>query len=103
MNKLLEFFSPDDFKDRPYVGGLNQMGHVVFGAALEVVVGGWVGMFFILSWEIYQFSRLSSLKSDTRIDSCFWLLGLYIGGAVYLPVVAVAAGGLWMGYLWIRN
>ena len=43
-------FAPDDFRDNPYVAGLNQIGHVVFGAALAVVFGWVVAALAFVAW-----------------------------------------------------
>ena len=94
-------FAPDDFRSNPYVAGLNQMGHVVFGSAL-VVVFGWVAaaLMFVV-WEVFQIRYAGARKHDYYQDCFFWGAGVYMAGSEWLPVVALGLGGAWMGVTWL--
>ena len=80
----MPLLEPDDFQDRPYVGGLNQMGHFGVGAAAAaaaVLLGAsvfWsiliVGLFFI-AWEAYQLKRRNASLKDYAYDLAYWLCG----------------------------
>lgn len=96
-------FDPDDFRGRPYTAGLNQMGHVVFGAAL-VVLFGYVGaVAAFLAWETYQYKYRNGRFSDCVQDTVFWGIGVWMQGSEYMPVVAVICGAVWMGYTWHKT
>lgn len=94
-------FSPDDFRAEPYVAGLNQMGHVVFGAALSVVFGWAVAVLAFVAWEAVQLRYMGARKHDYFQDCFFWGLGVFAAGTEWFPVVALAAGGFWMGVTWL--
>lgn len=94
-------FKPDDFRGDPYTAGLNQMGHVVFGAALSVL-GGWVvAAVMFVAWEVAQLRFMGARKHDYFQDCFFWGLGVYVAGSEWFSVVALAAGGFWMGITWL--
>lgn len=85
------------------MGGLNQIGHIIFGAALSVLFGAFVAAGFVVIWEVLQYYKFNSRKSDTIADLVFWCVGISLAGFVYLPVVAITLGGVWMLILWKRN
>lgn len=91
-------FAPDDFAGRPYVGGLNQAGHIVAGAAIASVAPLAVALALILAWEGWQFWKRGATKADFRIDAAYWLIGavawsyaVSTGNPVYAPVLPIAA------------
>lgn len=94
-------FEPDDFRDDPYVAGLNQMGHVVFGAALCVAAGWIVAALAFVAWEAFQLRYAGARKHDYYQDCFFWGSGVYVAGNEWMPVVALALGGVWMGVTWL--
>lgn len=94
-------FAPDDFHDAPYLAGLNQIGHIGFGAALSVVFGAWVAAFGFVAWEVYQLWYRGARKHDYFQDCFFWGSGVFMAGWVYLPVATVLMGGAWMGAVWL--
>jgi hypothetical protein len=100
---MLTIFEPDDFADRPYVGGLNQMGHATLGAALvgvlafalhpslALVAGGLA----IIALEGWQLHKRGATLADYWIDLCYWLTGGAFWAGVLLvhdlpPVVQLA-------------
>ncbi len=93
-------FAPDDFRDNPYVAGLNQIGHVVFGAALAVVFGWVVAALLFVAWEMLQIRYAGARKHDYYQDCFFWSGGVYMAGSEWMPVFALAAGAAWMGVTW---
>ena len=93
-------FDPDNFADDPYTAGLNQIGHMVFGAALAVFIGYWAGLLAI-AWEGWQYRKRGALKSDYWADWTFWTFGIFAGGWYYFEPVVIALGGAWMGLLWL--
>ncbi len=97
------FLDPDDFKSDPYTAGLNQTGHVVFGASVVLVLGVYVSALTIAAWELWQYYRRGSFKSDTIADVTFWSCGMALAGNFYLPVYAVIMGGIWMVVVWYRK
>jgi len=93
-----ELLKPDDFKGRPYEGGLNQIGHMVLGGAFAVFLGYYAG-FAIIAIEAWQYHKRKALKSDYWADLSFWGIGVFLYQWQYfLPLVAVL-GFLWMVYL----
>jgi hypothetical protein len=103
----MTLLSPDDFKDRPYVAGLNQIGHAVLGGALMVVASIFMPLIpatilvglGIIAWEAYQLKRMAGLKSDYWGDLLFWAIGLFgFSFNPFLPFIALA-GGAWMIYM----
>jgi hypothetical protein len=94
-------FAPDDFRDAPYTAGLNQMGHVVFGAALCVAFGWVIAALLFVAWEMIQLKYGGARKHDYYQDCMFWAAGVYLAGSEWLPVVAVLMGGAWMGVTWL--
>lgn len=90
-------FAPDDFRGDPYTAGINQIGHVCFGAALAVTFGWVIAALLFVVWEAVQLRYAGARKHDYYQDCFFWCAGVYFAGSVYLPVVAVGLGGLWMG------
>ena len=93
-------FDPDNFADDPYTAGLNQIGHMVFGAALAVLLG-WYAGFAVIAWEGYQYHKRGALKSDYWADWTFWTFGIFAGGWYYFEPAVIALGGAWMGLLWL--
>ena len=94
----MRLFDPDDFGDQPYVGGLNQMGHVILGACLvgiasifllpsEAVAVAALGVF---TWELYQLNHRGALRRDFLFDLIYWIAG--IGGWAWL-IQSGAVGG----------
>lgn len=79
-------FDPDDFSDDPYAGGLNQLGHVCFGAALSgslsvfapLWVGALISIGIVLAWEAHQFFRRGAKRSDFRADMIYWTIGILV-------------------------
>jgi hypothetical protein len=94
-------FSPDDFRNSPYTAGLNQMGHVVFGAALCVVFGWVIAALLFVAWEVAQLRYMGARKHDCFQDCAFWVTGVILAGSEWLPVTAVLLGGAWMGVTWL--
>ncbi|QNN99765.1 hypothetical protein P67b_00006 [Ruegeria phage Tedan] len=93
-------FDPDDFEDQPYVGGLNQLGHVIFGAGLVgltslflpvVPLGLLTAGAIYLAWEAYQLKRKQAKLTDYVADLIYWTIGA--GTWAHLM-----AGGLVTGY-----
>lgn len=107
----MSLITPDNFKDQPYVAGLNQLGHIVFGAGimsiaaifLPIVLAGLVSGLVVIVVEVGQLRILGAQKADYFQDTFFWFLGFYFFDSYWLPVVAVTAGGLWMGVVWLRS
>lgn len=93
-------FDPDDFADDPYTAGLNQIGHMVFGAALAVFLGYWSGL-LVIAWECWQYRKRGALKSDYWADWAFWTFGIFCGGWYYFEPAVIVLGGAWMGIMWI--
>jgi hypothetical protein len=88
-------FDPDNFMDDPYTAGLNQIGHMIFGAALAVFLGYWAGL-LVIAWEGWQYKKRGALKSDYWADWGFWTFGVFCGGWVYFEPAVIVLGGLWM-------
>ncbi len=88
-------FDPDDFANDPYAAGLNQIGHMVFGAALALFLGYWAGI-VVIAWEAWQLHRRGALRSDYWADWAFWTFGIVAGSWYYFPAAAITLGGLWM-------
>ena len=93
-------FDPDDFADDPYTAGLNQIGHMVFGAALAVFFGYWAGL-LVIALEGWQYHKRGALKSDYWADWAFWTFGIFGGGWYYFEPAVIVLGGAWMGIMWI--
>ena len=78
-------FDPDDFSGQPYVGGMNQALHFVFGAALLGQASYWtaLSMFWCVlasgagyvAWESYQLKRKGATKADYWADLAYWMSG----------------------------
>jgi hypothetical protein len=94
-------FAPEDFRDDPYVASLNQIGHVVFGAALAVLFGWVVAALAFVAWEAAQLKCAGARKHDYYQDCFFWGAGVYMAGSEFMPVVALVLGGAWMGVTWL--
>lgn len=108
---MISIFDPDDFAARPYVAMLNQIGHVVAGAAVASFspVQFWGALAFgsaILAWELWQLRRRGARKSDYFADLFFWLTGFggwfsaiefghVTGPAVYSPAYVICLGAAW--------
>lgn len=78
-------FAPDDFKDRPYEGGMNQALHFVFGAAIlgvALTLGlplGWAVLLSGLSCLVWEGSQLwfrNARKDDYLFDLIYWYSGI---------------------------
>lgn len=89
-------FDPDDFRNDPYAAGLNQIGHMVFGAALAVFLGYWAGI-VVIAWEWYQYRNRGALKCDYWADWFFWTFGVFAFQWEYFLPSVVLMGGIWMG------
>lgn len=99
---LAELSRPQDFAGNPVGGGLNQMGHVIAGAALAAVLPLPVVLLGVLIWEVWQFKERGATANDLRLDVLYWSVGavgwsvsiaegFVTGFPVYAPVVAVVA------------
>lgn len=96
-------FDPDDFADDPYVGGLNQLGHVVFGAALVGLASTFAGVFAailiagggVIAWEAFQLKRRGALKPDYIADLFYWLTGIGSWAAMISAGHVTGWGELW--------
>ena len=88
-------FDPDDFKDDPYTAGLNQIGHMVFGAALAVFFGWYAGL-AVIAWEAYQWHYRGARKADYWQDWGFWTFGIFAGGMWWFTPAVIVIGGAWM-------
>lgn len=95
-------FDPDNFEGRPYVGGLNQLGHVIAGAALVAVFGLPVSVFLIVVWEFWQLYARGADKLDFKIDLIYWLLGALTWGLGWVMWPLIPIGAFIMEYLRIR-
>lgn len=94
-------FAPDDFHNDPYTAGLNQIGHIGFGAALCLVFGVWVAAIAFVAWEVFQLRVMGARKHDYFQDCFFWGAGVFMTGWYWLPVATVLMGGAWMGAVWL--
>lgn len=95
-------FDPDDFANDPYAAGLNQIGHMVFGAALAVFLGWWAGV-IVVAWEAWQLRRRGALRSDYWADWGFWIYGVAAYSWAYFLPSVIVLGGLWMLFVWWKN
>ena len=77
-------FDPDDFSDAPYVGALNQLGHVLTGAALVAIATLVVATIFqavvlaamvFFALELYQLERKGANLKDYVADLVYWSTG----------------------------
>lgn len=93
-------FDPADFADDPYIAGLNQIGHMVFGAALALFLG-WYAGFLVIAWEGWQYRNRGALKSDYWADWFFWTFGIFAVSWYYFLPAVIVLGGAWMGIMWI--
>lgn len=91
---------PNDFRDEPYYAGLNQLGHVVLGSALVILFGIYAAAILVAAWELWQYYRRGSLRSDTIADVAFFAAGMVVAGWLYMPVAAILLGGIWMVFVW---
>ena len=103
-------FDPDDFAGRPYVGGMNQALHHVFGSALV----GWanycvtddiwwclaIAFAIFTGWELYQRLFKGATRPDFIADTVYWASGAVVwavlisyskvqGSGVMYPTVAL--------------
>lgn len=93
--------TPDDFSGRPYVGGLNQLGHTAAGAAmlwlfLWVLPMWWAVMVaggLILALEVYQLKFMGAKGKDYAADLLYWYAGVACWGVwpEHLPPLLMAA------------
>lgn len=95
---MLDLLTPDDYTDRPYVAGLNQIGHAILGASLALFLGWYAGL-LIIAWEGWQLKRRGGLRSDYWGDLSFWLMGVSLYSWVYFMPLTIVAGAAWMVYL----
>lgn len=80
----MRVFDPDDFEGKPYVGALNQLGHVVFGAALvglastvaAILAAILISAVGVIFWEAYQYRRRGAVKRDFIADLIYWSVGI---------------------------
>lgn len=93
-------FDPDDFASDPYTSGLNQLGHVVLGSSLVILLGVYVAAILVAAWELWQYYKRGSLRSDTIADVAFFAAGMAMAGWLYMPVAAIVLGGIWMVLVW---
>ena len=93
-------FDPDDFANAPYTAGLNQLGHVVLGAALVLLFGVYVAAVCVGAWELWQYYRRGAVKADTIADVAFFASGMAMAGWMYMPVAAILMAGAWMVAVW---
>lgn len=96
-------FDPDDFYDRPYVGGLNQLGHAGSGAALI----GPLSMIFAMSsatllafaavfaWEARQYLVRGATWQDCVADFIYWSAGIASWGLLIHYGLVNGYGVLW--------
>lgn len=96
-------FAPDDFRDNPYVAGLSQAGHVMFGSALTVNFGLIIAAMAFVVWEAVQLRYAGARKHDYYQDCFFWGAGVYMAGSAYTTTVALVLGGIWMGVTWLAK
>lgn len=98
---MLRFLSiPNDFEDDPYTAGLNQLGHVVLGAALVILFGVYAAAILVAAWELWQYYKRGAFKADTIADVAFFASGIAMAGWLYMPVAAIVLGGIWMALVW---
>lgn len=81
-------FSPDDFKGRPYEGGMNQALHHVFGSALvgwakfcvteNIYLAFSIACGIFVAWETYQKLFQGATRSDFISDVVYWLSGAIV-------------------------
>lgn len=102
LQRLLKFFKPSEFKNDPYEAGLNQIGHMVFGAALAVFFGWWAGL-LVIAWEAFQLRRQGARKSDYWADWAFWTFGIAAHSWYYFNPAVIVLGGLWMVVTYARS
>lgn len=96
-------FDPDDFEGQPYVGGLNQLGHVVFGAGLAGIAATFAGITLailisgggVIIWEAYQLKRRRALKPDYIADLFYWIMGIGLWAALIAGGYISGIGKLW--------
>lgn len=91
---------PDDFADDPYTAGINQLGHVVLGAALVILFGVYAAAILVAAWELWQYYKRGAFKADTIADVAFFAAGIAMAGWLYMPVAAIILGGIWMAAVW---
>lgn len=96
----MTLFDPDDFSTDPYTAGLNQLGHVVLGAALVLLLGVYVAAVCVAAWELWQYYRRGSVKVDTIADVAFFAAGMAMAGWLYMPIVAIVLSGAWIAAVW---
>ena len=99
----MSILEPDDFGDRWYVAGLNQIGHIVAGGAAVVVFGMVGAAICIAVLELWQYYRRSAVKADTITDTAFWAYGMAFGTAVWFLPSVILLGGAWMGLVWYMS
>ena len=78
-------FDPDDFAGQPYVGGMNQALHHVFGSALvgwakycitdDIWLCFYIACLAFTCWEVYQRRFKGATRPDFIADMCYWASG----------------------------
>ena len=100
-----ELNSPSDFSDQPYVGALNQIGHIAIGreavtlicAGLVFVgwpVNAWLVALFVATFYavVIELIRQKWMGADTIVDTAFVALG-----ATYAPLaLQLTPSGRWV-------
>ena len=87
-------FDPDDFSGRPYVGGMNQALHHVFGRAIIGQATYWFSMpvfwavlisgIGYVIWEGWQLKFRGASMPDYWADLVYWMSGTAVGALIYL-------------------
>ena len=95
-------FDPEDFRGRPYVGGLNQMGHHVFGAALIgwsnycITDNLWICLAIAYTlfggWEIHQRLFKGATRADFIADLLYWSSGALVWAALIAYEKIIGSG-----------
>lgn len=91
---------PDDFHDRPYLAGLNQIGHMAFGGALMMAFGVYAACLAVAAIELFQFYKLGASRKDCYQDTAFWAIGMVAIAHPAFPVIIVSFGAIWMLTVW---
>lgn len=99
----MSILDPDDYADRQYVAGLNQMGHMVAGGAAVIMFGLVGAAICIALLELWQFYYRDAEWTDAVADTAFWAYGMaFFAASWFLPSVIVI-GGIWMGLVWYMS
>jgi len=103
--------APDDFRNNPYLAGLNQIGHGGLAAAVMIELTPWLGLAWstgltglaILALEVWQLWSLGAFRSDYWADLSFWFYGLILWPWFHFWTGLFVLGGLWMFYMGKRQ